>query len=343
MLIKKGKDKRKNGKPVQRYQCKACGTQFTSAVLVARTFHQPDLLNEIFLRYTSGYSVSRLAEELRLDKKTVLRAIHFLGEKCRAYHQELLDTGFLATDKIQFDEMEGYIHSKIYPVSIGLAVDVLYKRIIDIRVAEIKLKGQLKLKVQRDCGGVLPAKVLTRPNNSPAMLDDLMKSINKALRARGTVLSDEKPAYKTLVKNHLPNNVRFIQEESKILLEDSADSQALGRFRSVCAHLRTYMSSLGRRKQITVKTMKSMECHFAMMIARYNKYDLREILNHGKIKEDFFEREWRIRKEKKLVRNTSPIVVAHLWKRKQNQLVATLACLLYLRSKQVPEVVQKVA
>lgn len=36
-----------------------------------------------------------------------------------------------------------------------------------------------------------------------------------------------------------------------------------------------------------------------MMIARDNKYDLREILNHGKIKEDFFEREWRIRKEKK--------------------------------------------
>lgn len=189
----------------------------------------------------------------------------------------------------------------------------------------------------------MPAKVLTRPNNSPAMLDELMKSINKAMRVGGTVLSDEKPAYKTLVKNHLPSNVKFIQEESKILLKDSADAQALGRFRSVCAHLRTYMSSLGRRKQITVKTMKSMECHFAIMIARYNKYDLREILNHGKIKEDFFEREWRIRKEKKLVRNTSPIVVAHLWKQKQNQLIATLACVLYLRHKQLPSVVQKVA
>lgn len=287
-----------------------------------------------------------MAEELQLDKKTVLRAIHFLGEKCRAYHQELLDTGFLSTDKIQFDEMEGYIHSKIYPVSIGLAVDVLYKRIIDIRVAEIKLKGQLKLKVQRECGGVLPAKILARPNNSPAMLDELMKSINKALRFGGTVFSDEKPAYKTLVRNHLSKNVRFIQEESKILLKDSADSQALGRFRSVCAaYLRTYMSSLGRRKQITVKTKKSMECHFAMMIARYNKYDLREILNHGKIKEDFFEREWRVRKEKKLVRNTSPIVVAHLWKQKQkqNQLIATLAWVLYLQSKQAPNFLPKVA
>lgn len=63
----------------------------------------------------------RLVEELHLDKKTVLRAIHFLGEKCRTYHQELLNMGFLATDKIQFDEVEGYIHSKIYPVSIGSA------------------------------------------------------------------------------------------------------------------------------------------------------------------------------------------------------------------------------
>lgn len=48
-----------------------------------------------------------------------------------------------------------------------------------------------------------------------------------------------------------------------------------------------YVLSLGRRKQITVKTMKSIDCHFAMMIARYNKYDLREILNCGKIKEGF--------------------------------------------------------
>jgi hypothetical protein len=59
---------------------------------------------------------------------------------------------------------------------------------------------------------------------------------------------------------------------------------------------------MGRRKLITAKTKESLEHHLFMTIARYNKYDLNEILNFGVVKEDFYDREWRKRKEAKVIR-----------------------------------------
>ena len=81
--------------------------------------------------------------------------IEYLADKCRVYYFELLDSGFLTTDRIYFDEMETFEHSKAYPVSAGLAADTKYNRIIDKRVAEIKLKGALKKKVIATCNGGL--------------------------------------------------------------------------------------------------------------------------------------------------------------------------------------------
>ena len=320
MLIKRGKDQRKNGKPVQRYQCKACGTQFTSASLTDNHFHKPELLKEIFLRYTSGYSVSRLSQELFISKSTVLKMIGYLSEKCRTYHFELLDSGFLTTDKIYFDEMESFEHSKVYPVSIGIAVDCRYKRIIDIRVAEIRLKGALKKKVLSDLNGYLPPKIASRPNNAHAMLIDLMKSVKKSLIPSGFIFSDEKLTYPLLVATTLPKTVRFTQELSKTKLKQSKDPQGLGRFRSVCAYLRTYTGTMGRRKLNTAKTMKSLSDHFYLMIARYNKYDLNEVLKLGIIQGDFYENEWVKRKQLKELKQLLAVITYPQFLKKQKRI-----------------------
>ena len=100
------------------------------------------------------------------------------------------------------------------------------------------------------------------------------------------------------------------------------------------------MSSMGRRSLITSKSKDRLELHLFMMIARYNKYDLNEILKHEQFKDQFFEREWQIRKQKKVLKNLSPILIAHIWKQKEqrnldelNRLVVLLATILHHRSK----------
>lgn len=318
-LIKKGKDKRKKGRPVQRYQCKACGEQFTSASLIDNSFHKPELLKEIFIRYTSGYSVSKLSQELGICKSTTLKMIEYLAEKCRAYHFELLDSGFLTTDKIYFDEMETFEHSKVYPVSVGLAVDTRYKRIIDIRVAEIKLKGRLKLKILKK-NGFLPPKISNRPNNAPAMLTELMTSIRKCLKPSGFLFSDMKMSYPDLVSKTLPKTVRYARELSKTELEQSKDQQSLGRFRSVCAYLRTYMGTMGRRKLNTAKNMKSLSDHFYLMIARYNKYDLNEVLKLGVVQGDFYEDEWTKRIQLKQLKQLIAVITYPQFLKRQERI-----------------------
>lgn len=297
MLIKKGKDKRKN-KTVQRYQCKSCGQQFTSSALQDVSFHNPELLYEIYLRLTSGYTVARLCEELGVSKTTTLKMIQYLGKKCREYHQNLLDTGFLTTNKIYFDEMMTHIHGKSYPVSIGLAVDVKYKRIIDIKIAETWLRGKLPAKIIKEKGS-LPEAVANHPNNTAQMLEDLMTSIRKSLTPLGFVYSDKWSSYANTVERCLPKNIFYIQEASKTDLNKSVDKQGLGRFRSICAYLRSNIGPIARRSLNTAKTTESLEDHFYIAIARYNKYDLYEVLQTGNIQEDFFERQWRIKKELK--------------------------------------------
>ncbi len=99
------------------------------------------------------------------------------------------------THKIYFDEMESYIHSKVYPLNLELAVDAQYKQILDIRVAEIKPKDALKRKVLLDYKGDLSPKITNRTNNSRAMLIGLLGSINKSLRINGILYSDVNRAY----------------------------------------------------------------------------------------------------------------------------------------------------
>lgn len=244
--------------------------------------------------------------------------IEYLAEKCRTYHLELLESGFLSTDKIYFDEMETFEHSKVYPVSVGLAVDTRYKRIIDIQIAEIKLKGRLKEKIIKE-NGFLPTKIKNRPNNSPAMLDELIISIKQAIIPTGFLFSDFKKTYPALVAKWLPT-ARYVQELSKIKLKKSKDKQSLGRFRSVCAYLRTYTGTMGRRKLNTAKTMKSLSEHFYLMIARYNKYDLNEILKFGVVQGDFYEDEWVRRKELKRLKQLIAMITYPQFLRKQKRI-----------------------
>jgi hypothetical protein len=74
---------------------------------------------------------------------------------------------------------------------------------------------------------------------------------------------------------------------------------------------------MGRRKLNTAKTMKSLADHFSMMIARYNKYDLNEVLKLGVVQKDFFEDEWTKRKQLKELKQLIAVLTYPQFLRKQ--------------------------
>jgi transposase-like protein len=98
MFVKRGKFKRATGE-VQRYFCKGCRQTFSSSALSHNgDFHRSDILPEVFRLYTSGYTESRLVQELGVSKETILKTITYLGEKCRDYHYGLLTNGLISID-----------------------------------------------------------------------------------------------------------------------------------------------------------------------------------------------------------------------------------------------------
>lgn len=334
-IIRKGSYKR-NGVKTQRFQCKTCKQTFsTHTDNPQNKLHNHEILKDIFERYTNGYSVSNLSQDLKLDKKTILKCIKFIGTQCRLYHYELLNTGFLSTDKIFFDEMESYIHSKVYPVSIGLAVDVQYSKIIDIATAEIKLKGALKKKVKKDLNGNLPDKILLRPNNSPMMLDGLMKNIKKAIRPNGFIYSDKKKTYKFLVNKYLDKSITYQPEKSRTSITDSSIPLELGRFSSVCNHIRNHTSRMGRRSFITSKKKIMLDQHLFMVIARYNEYDFKTLINFKENNPHFFDNHWQTLKRKKVIRLAHQKAKLEKQQAREQKAIAFLAMVLFYQKPQL--------
>jgi hypothetical protein len=179
--------------------------------------------------------------------------------------------------------LESFEHSKALPVSIGLAVDIRSKKIIDARVAEIRCKGKLKIKINKIIGMLSP-QYATRQNHSPQMRFDVMKEIRTCLRNGGTIITDDKRAYLTLVIGIFQNRVLHIRIGSRTSIKLHPNPQALGRFSAVRANIRAYMSRMGRRTLITSKKKEMLQAHLWMFICRYNGYDIDEIL-----KQDWFE------------------------------------------------------
>lgn len=296
MFVKKGKGLGFNGQAYQRYMCKACGTTFSGRSLSYHSdFKRPELIEEVFTRYTSGYSIRKLAIDLKCNRETVSKIIQYLGEKIKAYHYEYISCGLFQTPVIAFDEMESFIHSKALPVSIGLAVCGQSGFIIDIGVAEIKMKGALKKKLSKR-KKPLPARYYTRPNNAPQMRTEVFKNIRKCLMPRGHVITDAKPTYLIQVSNEVPNCIHIpvisrkkSKKASKSTIVNPYPS-AINQLNSVASQFRTYLSRLGRRTIITSKKKEFLEYQMWLFVA-YKQYDLKTILLSQSLnKDDFYER-----------------------------------------------------
>ena len=130
---------------VLKYKCTACGKCFSTSTLTRKAsapqFKKPELTALIFELYCSRMSMRRIAKVLKCSIGTVQSRVVWLGDRCRKYHDEAIKIGLLKTTHLHFDEMEGYEHTKLKPVSIALGVDGTNGKIIEVKVCEMKMRG----------------------------------------------------------------------------------------------------------------------------------------------------------------------------------------------------------
>jgi|WetSurMetagenome_2_1015567.scaffolds.fasta_scaffold114471_1 transposase-like protein len=259
-----------NSKKVPRYQCKCCGTKFSSNTFKdIKGQHKPELNDNIFTRYASNESQNRIAKNLRINVKTVVRKIKYLAYKSRQIHEEQLKNKKFQVYQIQFDEMETFEHTRMKPVTIAIAVesywdDVKRKyrtgRIIDAIAAPMYYKSRNARKAQETYGD--------REDQSLGARIDVVESMKKAAAKPDIrVLTDGKRSYGTLFTDIMPQSRHQV-----ISRKMNTGLDKLFSLNHTCARLRHDMSRMARQSWVTTKTVEGLQDHLDLFIAYYNEY-----------------------------------------------------------------------
>lgn len=260
--IKKGYFTTKyNHQPVPRYQCKTCGTKFSSHTF-KDTFLQknPYLNDQIFVLYSSCTTLNRVAEILNCNRKTIVRKVLFLGAKAKQIHEDRINRGELKTSYVQFDEMETYEVSKLQPLSISLAVRPKTGEIIGVAVGTMKAKGHL--------ADLAYLKGIERDDTRDAARKAVMETVAKCAKASITVASDAHTTYPNIIKAAMPH-ADIIAYKRK---DWDGKFDPLFGLNHLCAMLRHDISRLRRKSWVTTKKIPRLLSHLYLYIAYRNGY-----------------------------------------------------------------------
>lgn len=184
-----------DGALIARFKC-SCRRTFSVATF-DRCFRQKKrhINQQVAEQLVSGVSQRRCAFLLRVNKNTIVRKFIFLGQVAH----KLLIAQNAASPKsqvIEFDDLETFIHTKLKPVSVTLAVEAKTRKILDFQVSTMPAKGRLaKISVQ---------KYGKRRDHRPLARKRLFKNIQSFIEPHSIIKSDMNPHYVNDVKVHFP-------------------------------------------------------------------------------------------------------------------------------------------
>ena len=257
---------------IHRFQCKDCGVKFSeSTFLDTYRQHKPELNEQIFNWYTDSASQRQIARNLETTRTTVMRKFRFLSDKARRIHACHIATGKLSTNQVQFDEQETFIRTKKLPVSIAIVVDGTRDKtggkIIDIDVAMMPAKSRNAFESQILYGN--------QPDQRPYVCRTVLHNVRLACSfSRILIATDAKPAYRTYVRQILPNAIHLRvnrSEEDREVVSKSSEHD-LWWVNQCCAANRHYLSRLRRRTCVTSKDIDELRRHLWLFAAKRNGY-----------------------------------------------------------------------
>jgi uncharacterized protein YlaI len=258
-----------NAQPVRRYLCTRC-QRTVSTRTFRRSYRQkrPDLNEPIFFWYSSGTTQRRMAVGLKTNRKTVVRKFLFMAQEARRMHEAKLAEGRWRAPAIQFDEMETFEHTRMKPLSIGLAVNPETYEILYTNVAPFPAKGPL--------AGLARKKYGFRPDLRNHARRDLIKKLRRF--EPQIITTDKASAYGKPIRTFLPQTfhrqtTRKKQDRNffhKNRRRNPNDEMFVLNF--ICAKLRHDLSRLMRKVWVTTKKPERLQAHLDLFTAFHNKY-----------------------------------------------------------------------
>jgi len=255
---------------ITRYFCKKCCLFFSSATFDPRYKQKRRDVNRAIFEYLcSGVSQRRLARNLRINPKTVVRKFRYLAHHSRLKHETWLkEQAASSIESIQFDDLETSEHTKCKPLSVALAVNKKTREILSFQVSKMPAKGHLAKVAIKKYG--------YRRDERSKGWNQLFKELSPILSVNGLIESDENPHYQKYLRRHLPK-IRYEtfkgargaiggQGELKKLRHDPLFS-----LNHTCAMLRANLNRLFRRTWCTTKNVQGLVDHLSIYVMFHNQ------------------------------------------------------------------------
>jgi transposase-like protein len=183
-------------KKVQRYYCKPCKKGFSEQTFAVDYRHRKRWFNQAcFTTLCSGVSQRRLAYIFGVVPRTIARRVIRFGVIC----SKNLDANrrlIAPVKEVQFDELESFIHTKLKPVTIPIAVEKKTRRVLAVEIGNIGAKGSLKYSALQKYG--------KRPSERKSSLKKLMKSLQVCVSESACFGTDQAPLYPKLIREYFP-------------------------------------------------------------------------------------------------------------------------------------------
>jgi transposase-like protein len=257
-----------DGKTLQRFKCTHCQRRFSVAT-GSRLFNQKKRhVNWRVLRLlVSGVSQRRAARLLSIDPKTIARKLRFLGELCR-WRNHRARQQHPVIERLQFDDMETFEHTKLKPLSVTLAVESESRHIVGFEVSRMPAKGLLAERAVKKYG--------RRDDERLAARERLFARISPHVNARATLESDENPHYPAVVRKYLPECTHLTTEGLRGCITGQGELKKtshdpLFSLNHTCAMLRANVNRLFRKTWCTTKKVQSLVDHLEIYAYYHNR------------------------------------------------------------------------
>ncbi len=183
-------------KKVQRYFCKRCSKGFSEQTMAIDFRQRIRWINQgCFTTLCSGVSQRRTAYIFKVDPRTIARRVVYFGLICAKNLDAYRATRTKVAD-VQLDEMESFIHTKLKPVTIPIAVEKKTRKVLSVGIGDIGAKGPLKALSIKKYG--------RRTSERRSCLNQMMEQLKSCVLPQARFMSDQSPLYPNLIRKYFP-------------------------------------------------------------------------------------------------------------------------------------------
>lgn len=203
---------------VKRFQCKACGTTFSSQTYSLCYYLKKRLcLTDIAQRLSAGESLRAMGRNLGVAPKTIQNRLERLSRQAMAFHAEAL-RHYRGRDELCIDGMVSFDISQYFVSEIPIAITAHSQFILDFSHASRKRSGTMTESQKQKAARLYQEVLLERGAVSRSFKDMVCSALRTQPPSRFhplILITDEKPEYQRVL--HRWKEYRAQTEDTRII------------------------------------------------------------------------------------------------------------------------------